>query len=493
MKSDETDMALLLLQTVWQLATETTGPLVQRVSKNIMAVKCKASPKHPLGYLHFSFFVSRLKDRVENKFFCSCTAFKGQVKHATNKDDPNFKKCLHFYSCIAAFASDLKLSEDLKPCVQSHLGVSAGDNTRTQLVAILSEDSQDPCEVEVEVLREDADLLEATGITVSEDGTLAQVHGLGIIPDSLEVRIHEMDPETLNFSTVGESPVEVVSSKRKRDEPSPAIRTQESAPALTSAPPKKHPPAKKVGAVALVKKQEPLNESEVSVTFLQWLASVTERINQSMHFQFDGKPDPLVFHVPQVFFECLRERISCGGKKKRLPNFTTGFVRKDAVPLGTFTKYTWHITNIIHVKQIFETPLMPLEITRSFVENQDGTYEPYNRHKDDNESFRKTESQPLIKPLELKTFLKVGNTAPDQVDPTPFLIEWIPDILPCSKIGELRIRFEFGHQRNGLVEKRQASLRPITRTISRNAAEISITRITTAPRSETIKLCSFLS
>nr|CAD7596797.1 unnamed protein product [Timema genevievae] len=594
-------MALLLLQTVWQLATETTGPLVQRVSKNIMAVKCKASPKHPLGYLHFSFFVSRLKDRVENKFFCSCTAFKvrlssdsGQVKHATNKDDPNFKKCLHFYSCIAAFASDLKLSEefayyiDLEMLNMDPLLSVTRDNTRTQLVAILSEDSQDPCEVEVEVLREDADLLEATGITVSEDGTLAQVHGLGIIPDSLEVRIHEMDPETLNFSTVGESPVEVVSSKRKRGELAPAIRTQESAPALTSAPPKKHPPAKKVGAVALVKKQdvsgchtlqvttewtvsEPLNESEVSVTFLQWLASVTERINQSMHFQFDGKPDPLVFHVPQVtislhsqvtislhsqvtislhsqvtislctrrlqyhstlagdnitlhsqvtislhsqfvtlllqvFFECLRERISCGGKKKRLPNFTTGFVRKDAVPLGTFTKYTWHITNIIHVKQIFETPLMPLEITRSFVENQDGTYEPYNRHKDDNESFRKTESQPLIKPLELKTFLKVGithltfcslfltgNTAPDQVDPTPFLIEWIPDILPCSKIGELRIRFEFGHQRNGLVEKRQASLRPITRTISRNAAEISITRITTAPRSETIKLCSFLS
>jgi hypothetical protein len=27
---------------------------------------------------------------------------------------------------------------------------------------------------------------------------------------------------------------------------------------------------------------------------------VTERINQAMHFQFSGKPDPLVFHVPQV-------------------------------------------------------------------------------------------------------------------------------------------------------------------------------------------------
>jgi hypothetical protein len=31
---------------------------------------------------------------------------------------------------------------------------------------------------------------------------------------------------------------------------------------------------------------------------------------------------------------------------------------------------------------------------------------------------------------------------------------WIPDILPKSRIGELRIKFEYGHQRNGLVEHR---------------------------------------
>lgn len=54
---------------------------------------------------------------------------------------------------------------------------------------------------------------------------------------------------------------------------------------------------------------------------------------------------------------------------------------------------------------------MPLEITRSFVENRDGTYEPFHRRKDENEAFRKTDSQPLIKPLELKTFLKVGKSA----------------------------------------------------------------------------------
>lgn len=71
---------------------------------------------------------------------------------------------------------------------------------------------------------------------------------------------------------------------------------------------------------------------------------------------FLGNPDPLVFHAPQVFFECLQQRISSGSKKKRLPNFTTCFVRKDALPLGTFTKYTWHITNVMQVRQIFDTP-----------------------------------------------------------------------------------------------------------------------------------------
>jgi hypothetical protein len=47
-----------------------------------------------------------------------------------------------------------------------------------------------------------------------------------------------------------------------------------------------------------------------------------------------------------------------------------------------------------------------------------------------------------------------GNTSPEQKEPTPFIIEWIPDILPTSHIGELRIKFEYGHQRNGHVEKR---------------------------------------
>jgi hypothetical protein len=64
-------------QAIWLLATETTGPLVQRVTKNIMVVKCKASPKQPLGFLHFAFFeTTRNRQQPDYKFQCSCKAFK---------------------------------------------------------------------------------------------------------------------------------------------------------------------------------------------------------------------------------------------------------------------------------------------------------------------------------------------------------------------------------------------------------------------------------
>jgi len=71
-----------------------------------------------------------------------------------------------------------------------------------------------------------------------------------------------------------------------------------------------------------------------------------------------GKPDPLVFHIPQTFFDCLQQRMSfgVGGRKKRLPNTSMSFVRRDAVPLGSFVKYTWRLTNVLHIKQIFDTP-----------------------------------------------------------------------------------------------------------------------------------------
>lgn len=54
---------------------------------------------------------------------------------------------------------------------------------------------------------------------------------------------------------------------------------------------------------------------------------------------------------------------------------------------------------------------MPLEITRSFVQNRDGTFDLFKCPKVEVENIAETygrlEKQP-IRPLELKTFLKVG-------------------------------------------------------------------------------------
>lgn len=68
-------------QAIWLLATETTGPLVQRVTKNIMVVKCKPNTKQPLGFLHFAFFeTSKHKSRqATHRFQCSCKPAKVNV------------------------------------------------------------------------------------------------------------------------------------------------------------------------------------------------------------------------------------------------------------------------------------------------------------------------------------------------------------------------------------------------------------------------------
>ena len=52
---------------------------------------------------------------------------------------------------------------------------------------------------------------------------------------------------------------------------------------------------------------------------------------------------------------------------------------------------------------------MPLEITRSFVENRDGTFDPYEVPKFDGISeSERLRKQTSIRPFELKTYLRVG-------------------------------------------------------------------------------------
>lgn len=397
-------------QTIWQLATEPTGPLVQRVTKNIMVVKCKASQKHSLGYLHTS-FMQKISSRSlsERRFFCSCQTLKSHKASVPKAETA--PQCIHFFACLCAFASDETLAQEFSDFLNSD--ASGLKDIIVPQLGCHSESSVSACESAASKPR--------------------------------KRKKDEVSGTQMNVSLM---PQDTVTSNARKS----AMR-------------------KPVVASSLKRQVcgQLLDEAQVTLSFQDWLASVTERIHQTMHYQFDGKPEPLVFHIPQSFFDALQQRISIGSAKKRLPNSTTAFVRKDALPLGTFSKYTWHITNILQVKQILDTPEMPLEITRSFIQNRDGTYELFKCPKVEVESIAETygriEKQPVLRPLELKTFLKVGNTSPDQKEPTPFIIEWIPDILPQSKIGELRIKFEYGHHRNGHVADYQDPRPPLDQSL----------------------------
>ncbi|XP_049909056.1 uncharacterized protein C2orf42 homolog isoform X2 [Epinephelus moara] len=376
---------------LWRLATESPGPLVQRVAKDTLVVKCHTDSQHPLGLLHLTVGagglseVSKSERRGEKQqqqqqqqkdavFHCACQVSSSRRSKpgvdgaggCTNSHPPppssvTSQPCLHFYACVCAFASDEKLASEFAAFISyTPSGVQ-----------------QNAC---------------CRAISPSEK-PLQQAESVNSLHKSKKLRLDE----SLSGST------------------------------------------------------HVVDERTVTMGFQQWLASVTERIHQTMHYQFDGKPQPLVYHIPQEFFNALQHRLSLGSKKRRLPNFTTAFVRNDGLPLGSFSKYTWHITNLMQVKRIFDTSELPLEVSQSFVKNIDGSYSHF-RCPDpppEPEGYR-TDRPQAIKPMELRTFLKVGPA--DQKEASPFVIEWIPDVLPRCQMGELRISFEFGHQQSGQPE-----------------------------------------
>jgi len=460
---------------VYSRAEQIAGPLVQRVSKHVFAVKCEVDPRHPLGYLHMCFMDQRIKDGpgVEHRFFCTCSTFRGtdlsnpmsslfpQWTAMDREREPDWvlRRCVHFYSCLCAFASDAKLSEEFKIyimmdqdiCSRAAEQSSLQDN---QVIAILGQDENGDT-VQVEVLNQ----AELRGVLAQHNESILSdnkdLDGLVTITEDIRIEMETPDGsvQTITVPASGLSETGGVSNTNNSRILTNGRRRHGDRSGSQMSPAKRNCSTNLLANKLSTGHTDLPEESNIALTFHEWLGSVTERINQTMHYQFDGHPEPLVFHAPQVFFECLRERISMGSKKKRLPNSTTAFVRKDALPLGTFTKYTWSINNVLHVKQIFDTPHLPLEVTRTFVENKDGSFSVHILPETESENFQRLPGK-KIKAHELKTFLKVGQTMPDQKDLTPFIIEWIPDILPFMKIGELRIKFEYGHQRNGQLEQR---------------------------------------
>ncbi|XP_045923719.1 uncharacterized protein C2orf42 homolog [Micropterus dolomieu] len=376
---------------LWRLATESPGPLVQRVAKDTLVVKCHTDSQHPLGLLHLTVGAGGLSEVVKSErrnreqqhavFHCACQVSSSSSSRrskpgvdgtggSTNSHPPHgsatSQPCLHFYACVCAFASDEKLASEF-----------------------------------------------AAFINYTPSGVQQNATSRVISPS--EKLLQQVEPFNSHHKT----------KKLRLDE-------------------------------SLSGSTQVVDECTVTMGFHQWLAGVTERIHQTMHYQFDGKPQPLVYHIPQEFFNALQHRLSLGSKKKRLPNFTTAFVRNDGLPLGSFSKYTWHITNLMQLKRIFDTPELPLELSQSFVKNVDGSYSCFRcpeppPEPELPEGYR-TDRPQAIRPMELRTFFKVGPGSADQKEASPFVIEWIPGVLPRCQMGELRISFEFGHQQSGQPE-----------------------------------------
>ncbi|CAH1404334.1 unnamed protein product [Nezara viridula] len=415
--------------TIWQLNTDTPGALVQRVSKAIMAVKCKVTTKHPLGFLHVTFFLStRLKEK-DSYFTCTCATYKNHAKSLDNS-----KNCIHYYACVAAFASDAKLTTEFSTFVSREriaeiytVEIDANEE-ECRLVEILN-NTINQSEVEIEVLDKDSSFILPEFPETDLDGLTSIVDVSNDLGTGLDSQ---------NFSSVMNQDI----TGKIKIKPKPRKKKISS-----------NTLEKKRGGNKDFMKQFHFAEvspdpNSVTLPFINWLASVTERMNQLMHFQLDGKPEPLVFHIPHLFFDCLLDRFMTqsieGNKRKRLPNLVTTFDRKTTPPFGTFYNYTWHITNLSHAKAIFDTPLLSLNLSRSFVQTGEGTYEELDPASIE-EGLVRREGQRPIRPIELKTYLKIGVDSPDQESPSILSINWTPNVLPISKIGELKITFEYGH------------------------------------------------
>ncbi|BES96183.1 Chromosome 2 open reading frame 42 [Nesidiocoris tenuis] len=393
---------------IWRRVNESSGPLVQRVSKSVMAVRCEVTTLDPLGFLHVTFVASSRSKDVN----CHCTCSSSEVQSS-----PKSSNCIHYYACLAAFASDQKLAEEFEKLVENEsyrseeLDVSEPGiayDVKVPMAAVSDKDSDD-CE---------ADMKQA--ITTISD----------IDQDFDE--LSQMDSQESTSDSVGDRPVASLTLKPMptKDLPGPKI------PLKRLRSPGKDTDIKEPTKQAKIKPKAALDEFGVDFSFLEWLGSATERINQSIHYERNGKPDSLVFHIPHRFFECLRARIVGFPEKKALSAIKGQRGRSDRC-------YTWFITNVLHAKAVFDTPKISLSLSKTFAKNSDGSFtEIESQSLPQEATVLKQKGMPTLRPLEYKAFLNIGITSPDQSGPYALGVFWKPNFLPISKIEENRKRLE---------------------------------------------------
>ena len=93
--------------------------LVQKVASETFAIRCsQESQEYPLGLVHVHLqrrvTAGPTPQKYHNPFHCPCNSFRQYTRHfpgssSTAKPSP---RCIHFYLCIWAVASDIQLQQD---------------------------------------------------------------------------------------------------------------------------------------------------------------------------------------------------------------------------------------------------------------------------------------------------------------------------------------------------------------------------------------------
>ncbi|XP_066141761.1 uncharacterized protein C2orf42 homolog isoform X2 [Euwallacea fornicatus] len=347
------------------LAEDNESPLVQQVSRNVMAVKCQVTPKQPLGYLHFTFMKGR-NNRSYEKYFCSCTEYFNLG--IPNKTTSIKNKCIHYYACIAALTSDPSAFEEFSNFINNELHL------------------------------QDKRIRYGAPKVTKEIETI----------DIKRNRIKIISNCVVKKPTTSKKDI-IKSSEKKAKFP---IRR------CKNIVPKIYPIEIKV-----LNDSSSVADSDINWSLVDWLAFVTESINRTMQFINCGIINSQVFYIPEVFFHSFR---------KRIPDT----YETQATEIGSVF---YSIMNINHVKEIFDTPKVKLRIAKKFIHVEDKGYIEYDEN---------SENDAIQYSASFIFFLNVGPSTVDESDNcnNVFVIEWLPNICPITKIGQLKLQYKYGRK-----------------------------------------------
>ena len=125
-----------------------------------------------------------------------------------------------------------------------------------------------------------------------------------------------------------------------------------------------------------------------------------------LFLQPGDKKHTLTLVIDHDDFDALKCRLSDSGDDGRrrllLPNSTQAYVRSSAPPYGTFTRHVWRFVNLHHVKRVFDTEALQLQLASVGPDNL---------------------------------------TCLDVKGETPFTVQWTPGILPLCQKGELVLSY----------------------------------------------------